>query len=102
MGYIKAFIPKYFFFFSVIPIRLKALGICTEGFRVRADFLNAVRWWEGYPICKISLVNLYSELKTLVLIPLKVNNKGRKTNTYKNPTNRNSTSTTHYDKILLF
>ena len=35
----------------------KALGICTERFCIRADFLHEARWWERHPICKISLIN---------------------------------------------
>ena len=39
------------------------------------DFLYEVRWEEAHPICKISFVNFYSELKSRVLSPLEGNNK---------------------------
>ena len=35
----KSFIPKYFIVFPAILCWLKALGICTEGLWIRADFL---------------------------------------------------------------
>ena len=63
-----------------MPCRLKALGICAKGFWVTAD-IHEVRWNEGYPICKISVVNMYSELKACILTPLEGNNKAHKTNT---------------------
>ena len=45
---------------------LKALGICNGGFL--------------HSICKISLVNLDSELKSHILLPLERNNKENKCN----------------------
>ena len=51
------------FVFLAIPCWLKALGICPQGFWIRADFPHKVSWCERHPNCKISLVNLHSELK---------------------------------------
>ena len=31
-------------------------GIFAEGFFIRADFFDDVRWWEGHPVCEISVV----------------------------------------------
>ena len=63
-------------------MRLKVLGIYAEGSWVRTDFFYVVRLWKGHPTRKISLLNLYSKLKTRVLPPLEVNNKRQKINTY--------------------
>ena len=61
------------------------LGICAEGLWIRADFLYGVRLWEGHSTLKISLFNLYLELKARVVLPLKRNNKGQKTITHTIP-----------------
>ena len=47
-----------FFVLSAIPCLFKSLGICIEGFWMRADFLNEARWLEGHPIYKISLFHV--------------------------------------------
>ena len=47
--------------FSVCPFLRKALGIYTEGFCIRADFLHEGRWQEEHAICKISLVSFASK-----------------------------------------
>ena len=46
---------------------------------IRLDFLYEGRWQKGYPIHKISLVNLYLEFKASILSPLEGNNKRSKT-----------------------
>ena len=61
---------------------LKALDVCAEGFWIRDNFFYEVRWLEGHRICKISLVNLHTELITDILSPLEGNNKSRKTDTH--------------------
>ena len=42
--YIKSVYTCIIFVFSAIPWWWKALGICTEGFWNRAEFLHEVRW----------------------------------------------------------
>ena len=66
--------------FSKISCLLKVLGICAEDFWTRADFHYEVRWFKGHSTSKISLVNLYSEVKSRGLSPLEMNNKRRKRN----------------------
>ena len=60
ISFAKAFIPKNVTASPAVSCWLKAL-------RIRADFLCVVRLWEGHPTCKISLDNLYSELKACML-----------------------------------
>ena len=36
---------------------MKCFRSFAEGFWSRADFLHEIRWKEGHPICKISLIN---------------------------------------------
>ena len=59
--------------FSAILCYLKTLGIYTEGIWIRTDLLYEVSWLEGHPMCKISPLDLYSELKACILTPLKKN-----------------------------
>ena len=88
-------IPKYFFSFQ-------PLGICSKGFRIGADFLHELWRWEGYPICKISLVNFYSEVNASVLPFLKGNSKGLKTNRHAHTRARARTHThTHRHRRVL-
>ena len=64
----------------------KALGICAEGLWISCAeglWIRAgVRLWDRHPNQKVSLVNLYSGLKTRVLPLLEGNNKKQKTITH--------------------
>ena len=67
IGYNKAFKPKWLLGFLAVPCWLKALGICAEGFWIRADLLYEVWWLEGRLVGTISLVNVYTDLKACIL-----------------------------------
>ena len=72
-GYIKAFI-KLILFFSAIPCWWIVLGICTDCFCIRTDFLLEVR--------SNQFGQFYIQsLKSATCSLLEVNNKGPKTNT---------------------
>ena len=58
------------------------LGIYSEGFWIRAEFLLQNWLKEGHPICKIILAS-FTFFKSFILPPLEGNHKERKTNTYK-------------------
>ena len=60
ISFAKAFIPKNVTASPAASCWLKAL-------RIRAGFFYVVKLWEGHPTCKISLANLYSELKACML-----------------------------------
>ena len=53
--------------FPSIPCRWKVLGICAEGFWIRANFLFGVRWLEGHRTCKINLVNFVQKSEEPIL-----------------------------------
>ena len=72
-----------FFVFPALSCGLKALGICTKGLWIKADFLCEVTLWKGHSTHKISLVNLYSELKAITMPPLERSNKGQKMVTHR-------------------
>ena len=66
--------------FAVILCWLKSIGVYDKDFWIKTDFLFEVRWYGGNPTQKISLVNMYLELKFGILSPLQGNKKRRKTN----------------------
>ena len=61
--YIKVFIPTYYIVFLAVSSWLKALENCSEDLWIRANFFYEFRLYEEHPSHKISLADLYSELK---------------------------------------
>ena len=74
------------FLFSANSFCLKASGVYAKDIWIRAGILSEVRQQERHSICKISSVDLYSELKACILPPLKRNDDGSKMNKHQSRT----------------
>lgn len=70
------------FVFTATSCRWKVLGIWTEAFWIRDDFLHEVTWKERHPICKIRLVNTAFRTWIPHPNPSGRNNKGHKRSTH--------------------
>ena len=67
-----------------MPIKVLK-GVCAEGFWMKADCFNEVRWLEGFiHSVKSSCSMLYLELTTSILPPLELNYIRRKMNSSSN------------------
>ena len=77
---------KIIFCFLSYFMPIKVLkGVCAEGFWMKADCFNEVRWLEGFiHSVKSSCSMLYLELTTSILPPLELNYIKRKMNSSSN------------------